>query len=396
MKFQLKTVCEHARIAAEGSLSSTTGHPQRSRKLTLGHFLALMFCLSYLSLPASAQETPFSWDDFDRTKLDPWNLFRSGRVEMDGDSLSFYPSADDLPGVFPGTSFSDFTVRTRIHFHDPTPSFQINPWVGIYFRNGPEFTSYWAGPSADGLLYIGESGGGSDVIRSSRQLFTREQILNDDIEIEIRALGDTITASAWIAGTTKPASPTLTMRDNTLQDGTLGFIMNPSSQLTGFDARYFAVLPAISGDFNGNGVVDAADVNLLAAELRTANTNRVYDLNDDGLVDDLDYDTWVSQAAGTYYGDANLDGEFNSGDFVAVFEAGEYEDAIVGNSTWATGDWNGDGEFGSGDFVVAFEGGGYEQGPRAATAVLPEPSSSLLATIAGVVMLLTRRRQQPE
>lgn len=36
----------------------------------------------------------------------------------------------------------------------------------------------------------------------------------------------------------------------------------------------------------------------------------------------------------TYFGDATLDGEFNSGDFVAAFTAGQYEDALPGDSTW--------------------------------------------------------------
>ena len=55
-------------------------------------------------------------------------------------------------------------------------------------------------------------------------------------------------------------------------------------------------------------------------------------------------------------GDANLDGFFNSTDFVNIFAAAQYEDGIPGNSTWETGDWNGDSEFTSSDFVVAFAG----------------------------------------
>ena len=85
--------------------------------------------------------------------------------------------------------------------------------------------------------------------------------------------------------------------------------------------------------------------------------------------------TGSSSSKQTYFGDADLDGDFDSNDFVAVFAAGQYEDVLVGNSTWATGDWNGDAEFGSGDMVFAFQFGGYELGPRAAAAVVPEPGS---------------------
>ena len=58
-------------------------------------------------------------------------------------------------------------------------------------------------------------------------------------------------------------------------------------------------------------------------------------------------------------GDANGDGRFNSTDLVIVFQAGEYEDGIPQNSTYAEGDWNGDGDFDSSDLVVAFQAGYY-------------------------------------
>ncbi|MCA9148639.1 MAG: CotH kinase family protein, partial [Planctomycetales bacterium] len=68
-------------------------------------------------------------------------------------------------------------------------------------------------------------------------------------------------------------------------------------------------------------------------------------------------------------GDSNLDGVFNSSDLVFVFQRGEYEDDIIGNSTWEDGDWNNDGEFDSADFVYAFSFGSYVVGalPIAAT-----------------------------
>jgi hypothetical protein len=63
-------------------------------------------------------------------------------------------------------------------------------------------------------------------------------------------------------------------------------------------------------------------------------------------------------------GDANRDGRFNSTDLVQVFQAGEYEDGIAGNSTWEEGDWNGDKEFDSSDLVAAFEQGLYDHHSR--------------------------------
>jgi hypothetical protein len=54
-------------------------------------------------------------------------------------------------------------------------------------------------------------------------------------------------------------------------------------------------------------------------------------------------------------GDANRDGMFNSSDLTLVFQAGQYEDVLPGNSTWAEGDWNGDGDVTSADIVLAFQ-----------------------------------------
>ncbi|MCA9211800.1 MAG: trypsin-like serine protease [Planctomycetales bacterium] len=61
------------------------------------------------------------------------------------------------------------------------------------------------------------------------------------------------------------------------------------------------------------------------------------------------------------YGDANLDGVFNSSDLVKLFQRGEFEDSIQGNSNWQDGDWDGDGDFTTRDLVLAFQYGSYEQ-----------------------------------
>ncbi|MCP4192193.1 MAG: hypothetical protein GY768_16395 [Planctomycetaceae bacterium] len=151
--------------------------------------------------------------------------------------------------------------------------------------------------------------------------------------------------------------------------------------------------PTLPGDFDGNGILDAIDIGLLSAEVRLGNDTPSFDLNADLKVNDADRGVWVDDLRQTYFGDANLDGEFNSSDFVFVFQAGGYEDAQVGNSAWATGDWNGDAEFNSGDFVIAFQAGGFEQGPRAAVAAVPEPVGSS-GIVFGVIWLVASLRRR--
>jgi hypothetical protein len=99
----------------------------------------------------------------------------------------------------------------------------------------------------------------------------------------------------------------------------------------------------------------------------------------------------VAELKKTYFGDANLDGVFNTSDFVSVFQIGEYEDAAAGNSNWSEGDWNGDADFNSSDFVAAFQDGGFEKGPRAAVAAVPEPTSAVLFGL-GLLFGIRRRK----
>jgi hypothetical protein len=156
-----------------------------------------------------------------------------------------------------------------------------------------------------------------------------------------------------------------------------------------------SVIPSgVSGDFDGNGLLDAADIDLLSAEVRSGGLNLDFDLNTDGAVNGTDREVWVNQLKRTYMGDANLDGEFSSSDFVLVFQAGRYEDGEPLNASWATGDWNGDGDFDSSDFVTAFQSGGFEIGPRPAVQAVPEPTG--LGILCGLLCACTafdRRRQ---
>ena len=148
----------------------------------------------------------------------------------------------------------------------------------------------------------------------------------------------------------------------------------------------------IQGDLDHNGTLGADDIDLLSLAIRNASKDASFDVDMNGVVEAQDHLFWVATIVNTFLGDANLDGEFNSRDFVSVFEAGEYEDDIAGNSGWAEGDWNGDGDFTTADFVVAFEDGGYEQGPRVALKTVPEPSATMPAVLCCVIWIRCRRR----
>jgi hypothetical protein len=148
----------------------------------------------------------------------------------------------------------------------------------------------------------------------------------------------------------------------------------------------------VVGDFNGNGVLDAADINDLTGQSAGGLNNAAYDLNSDALVNAQDVDVWISTLFNSWMGDANLDGEFSSSDLVDVLAAGTYEVDV--DSVWTTGDFNGDGRTNSSDLVAALAGGGYEAGPRAAVAVanVPEPTAfSLWIVLTSITGLWVRK-----
>jgi hypothetical protein len=131
-----------------------------------------------------------------------------------------------------------------------------------------------------------------------------------------------------------------------------------------------------TGDFDCDGMLGLADVESLRHAIFSGDVDAQYDVNGGGTVDLDDLSVYIKDIKQTWFGDANWDGLFNSGDLIAVFQAGEYDDRSSGNSTWSTGDWNADGEFDSGDLIIAFADGGYDAGERQAVRAVPEPSAA--------------------
>jgi hypothetical protein len=149
--------------------------------------------------------------------------------------------------------------------------------------------------------------------------------------------------------------------------------------------------PGVPGDFDGSGVLDAPDIDDLTGQSAGGTNPTAYDLNNDSLVNADDVGVWIKDLYNSWIGDADLDGEFNSGDLVIVLASGAYEADV--NSVWSTGDFNGDGRTNSGDLVAALADGGYEAGPRAAVAAVPEPSTAALLLVWLCGMAATRRRK---
>lgn len=158
-----------------------------------------------------------------------------------------------------------------------------------------------------------------------------------------------------------------------LQNTDSRFDLNSDSSVDYKDLQFWSHYAGPrSGDLNADGQWTAADMNTLSAGVRSSTADYAFDLNRDNLVNVDDRIYWVRTVMNTFMGDANLDGQFDTSDFVGVFAKGLYETGMTAG--WAEGDWSGDGLFDSRDLIVAFQEPGYQQGPRTVRSV-PEPDT---------------------
>jgi hypothetical protein len=158
--------------------------------------------------------------------------------------------------------------------------------------------------------------------------------------------------------------------------------------------RWFKAIgePELRGDFNGDNLLDIQDIEDLVERACADFHSTFYDLDDNAVIDQDDVYVWITGVFGSWLGDANLDGQFNSSDMVQVFTAGKYE---TGRSAgWAEGNWTGDCVFDSSDMVAAHAEGGYEKGSRPPAVAVPEPTSIVLLVTGLIGVAVCRRRPQ--
>ncbi len=152
-------------------------------------------------------------------------------------------------------------------------------------------------------------------------------------------------------------------------------------------------IAGISGDFDGNGIYDCADVDSLVAEIVGGANSAGFDLSGDGVVDDSDLDLWLAEAGaanlpggGAFLdGDANLDGVVDVSDF-NIWNANKF----TNTAAWCSGDFSADGVVDVSDFNI-WNGNKFNSSDS--VAAVPEPSTSVMLLPVLVMGLLQLRRR---
>jgi hypothetical protein len=222
-------------------------------------------------------------------------------------------------------------------------------------------------------------------VRSTRAPFG---LIDTPLMIQMDAFGDLVKTTVWRPNDPEP--PVFVELPNIAPTSTLPRIALWDAVVLIHDVWISSrSIPIVPGDFDLNGQLDLADLDMLNAV--TDPKDLYFDLDGNSFVNAADAVHWVKDLNNTWIGDANLDGEFNSTDMVHAFQAGKYESADA--ASWGEGDWNFDQRFDSTDFVAAFQDGGYELGARPSVVGVPEPQSIVLLLIGGLCLRRARRHR---
>ena len=103
----------------------------------------------------------------------------------------------------------------------------------------------------------------------------------------------------------------------------------------------------VTGDFTGDGIVDAVDIDVLADAV-SSGIVAFLDLDGSGTADQADVTFLVTNVFGTLPGDANLDGVVDGSDFNR-WNDGKFQSCA---KSWAHGDFNGDTAVDGADFNI--------------------------------------------
>ena len=280
------------------------------------------------------------------------NFRRADQPTLDwGDAPDLYPTLDADNGASHIID-PDVFLGTRIDAEadgQPTANANGDNTNGMNDEDGVQFVS----PLVPGTVATLEVVSSTDAMLDAWMDFDQDGTWSPSEQIvaskPLVAGANIITYSVPDSAFPSPTQPTFSRFRLSTEGG-----LSPTGAAKDGEVEDYVYL---NGDLNSDLVTDVEDISLLCKSINE--NTRAGDLNGDGATDRGDLDYLTHNVLGTFYGDANLDRRFNSGDLILMFQAGEYEDGIPNNSTWSDGDSNCDGEFTTADLIRQFQDGGY-------------------------------------
>ncbi len=387
------------------------------------------------------QQTAQSWRSDIGALVDMDNASgRSEPVDM------AYVSRDGVKGVWVAESDGggddlsyfelNFTTKTAVK-----KEMQVGPSpypTGFALDNDPvvnpasnDGVADWVQIDKNGNLLIGESGFFESPVPTEPKVISRA-VLNYDAADTDANTQDEIVFGAW--GTSANVAPTLD-DDVAVTDGRFVTIDKGTGRVYFFDidsgaapnvvsdayvfdlatgtlvyqelnaVNHFLERQGVSfflrGDVNGDGVVNASDIDRLFAgvadptlggQVTSAIGREWYDLTGDALLTGVngDADELVEEILGTAYGDANLDGMVSGADFALL------QNRFGQAGGWADGDFNGNGTVNGADFALLQNNFGFNaMGPVSGpvSSAVPEPTTFGLTFLGGIPLFARRRRR---
>ena len=137
----------------------------------------------------------------------------------------------------------------------------------------------------------------------------------------------------------------------------------------------------IAGDFNGDGTIDATDIDMVNNAIQSGLSLGTLDLDGSGSLDIGDTEFLVTNILGTFMGDANLDGQVDSVDLNFVGLSWQQTGDCF---TWSNGNFDGDQDI---DVIdLNYVGLNWQNGVAAAAGVPRAPLALRAARLADVVI----------
>lgn len=271
--------------------------------------------------------------------LSPFSEFITNSVSISDDGTQVAFQASDLQGVSGIYRYDDTSQTIDLIASESNPSVSgidifaadVNNDGLVTFRGDDAvgFSSVFVG---DGISVIRVAGEG-DLIETDlgpRQLGRRDMDFSQAGALRLNDRGDV----GFLFQYFDPGNAA------SVADGTLIMV---------------ATVAESSGDFDGNGLYECTDIDLLIEQIIAGSNDPTFDLTGDNLVDVTDRDAWLSEAgaaqlsSGNSYllGDANLDGTVDGQDFISW-----NSNKFTAMPSWCAGDFSANGIVDGQDFIL--------------------------------------------